>query len=116
MKHSALKTGKFFELEQNMTALCCMPSEYIAGKMMIIRALVLRLNLVCEPPSLTPIKNIRCSIDFAAMTPMQMQYTLNHNHNTSLLNKVILGGAPVSVSLSRKTPRSTFYMLSHLLG
>ena len=47
MMNSAKATGNFFELKEKTTALCCLPIEYIAGKMMIIRALDTRLAYRC---------------------------------------------------------------------
>ena len=39
MINSAKATGVFFELSENTTALLCMSPNYIAGKMMLVRAL-----------------------------------------------------------------------------
>ena len=39
MIHSAFATGKYFDLEENTTALLCLSANFIAGKMMLVRAL-----------------------------------------------------------------------------
>ena len=41
MVNSALATGVFFDLQENTRALLCMSTNFIAGKMMLVRALVL---------------------------------------------------------------------------
>jgi O-succinylbenzoic acid--CoA ligase len=45
MINSALATGRYFQLGENTKALCCLPIKFIAGKMMLVRALTLGLNL-----------------------------------------------------------------------
>jgi len=101
MKRSAMKTGAYFSLEQGQSALLCMPARYIAGKMMIIRALVLDLDLICVKPSSRPLQEINRAIDFVAMTPMQMQASLEHG-DVGNVRIIILGGAPVSNNLAQK--------------
>jgi O-succinylbenzoic acid--CoA ligase len=42
---SAKRTGKYLNLRPKDKTLCCLPLNYIAGKMMVVRALVLGLDL-----------------------------------------------------------------------
>lgn len=98
MQKSAELTGKFLILKNGDTALLCLPVEYIAGKMMIVRALEMELNLFCiEPKSL--INWNEKPIDFVAMTPMQAE---NSIENLDKFKKIILGGAKVSLDLENK--------------
>lgn len=46
MMASACLTCSFLGLKENDTALLCMPLKYIAGKMVVVRALVYGLNLI----------------------------------------------------------------------
>ena len=58
MINSAKATGEFFNLFENTTALLCMPVNFIAGKMMLVRALTLGWQLdVVEPSSAQIINN-----------------------------------------------------------
>ncbi len=92
---SALNTGKYLKLNPKDKALLCLPGSYIAGKMMIVRTFVLGLNLFWQRPSSTPELNRK--IDFAAMTPMQLQGILTTNKSTiNNIDKLIIGGAPVN--------------------
>ena len=58
MKNSAQLTGKTFGLKEGDTALLCMPMKYVAGKMMVVRALKLGLDFKVVQPFSKPLKNI----------------------------------------------------------
>ena len=106
MQQSAWLTGKFLDLKKGDSALLCLPVQYIAGKMMIVRAIELGLKLICiEPKSIVKINQ---KVDFSALTPMQAEKSLE---SLALMNKVILGGSPVSDTLENKLKNidSTFY-------
>ena len=106
MQQSARLTGKFLDLKKGDFALLCLPVQYIAGKMMIVRAIELGLKLICiEPKSIVKINQ---KVDFSALTPMQAEKSLE---SLALMNKVILGGSPVSDTLENKLKNidSTFY-------
>ena len=45
MVNSAIATGDYFKLKPGNSALSCLPFEYIAAKMMFVRAYVLGLEL-----------------------------------------------------------------------
>jgi O-succinylbenzoic acid--CoA ligase len=96
MINSAKATGKHFKLANNTTALSCIPTEHIAGKMMMIRAMVLGWNLHIIKPSSTPLEHVYKTYDFCAMTPFQLDHSLSRLH---LVKKIIVGGAPVSQKL-----------------
>ena len=51
MEASARITCSFLGLKPGDTALLCMSLDYIAGKMMVVRALTCGLQLVCVPPT-----------------------------------------------------------------
>ena len=93
---SAELTTSFFNLSKHNNALLCLPTNYIAGKLMIMRALYAELNLISVPPSRNPLKNLNTRIDFAAMTPMQVKTILIENpEKLNLISTLIIGGAPV---------------------
>ena len=90
---SAKRTASFLNLQPKDKALCCLPFNYIAGKMMVVRALVLGLDLYLTKPSKNPLKTIDTNFDFVAFTPYQLDHSLNQ------LNKIktlIVGGGPIS--------------------
>ena len=103
MLASASKTIQYFDLESGMNMHLGLPAAYIAGKMMIIRALVGDMNLICVPPSSTPLYGLTTAIDFAAMTPYQVQASMDcEESDLNLITKLIIGGAPVSPFLKKE--------------
>lgn len=97
MMNSAKATGTFFNLFEDTTALLCMSAEYIAGKMMIIRSLVLGWDLTIVKPSSSPLKNIETTFDFCAMIPLQVQSSLR---DLKKVKKLIIGGGAISSELN----------------
>lgn len=98
MVNSAMATGKFFELPAKSTALMCLPANFISGKMMIVRALVLGWEIDLIPPSSNPLDQVFKTYDFCAMTPFQLDNSLGRLH---LIKKLIVGGGAVSPALQK---------------
>ncbi len=100
MVNSAMATGDFFDLRSGNRALQCLPVKYVAGKMMLIRAIILGLDLDYVAPSSHPMKDLDDQkYDFVAMVPMQAQNSLKELHN---VRKLIVGGARISASLEKE--------------
>ena len=100
MVHSAVATGNFFNLHPQDKALLCLPPRYIAGKMMIVRALIIGLELEILTPSshLDDLLPDRI-FDFVALVPLQAENSLDKLHQ---FKKIIIGGAKVSDDLANK--------------
>ncbi len=96
MKNSAKATGDFFNLNEHTHALCCLSTAYIAGKMMVIRALTLGWNLDVVEPISNPLTNTSKNYDFCAMVPMQAKASL---HKLKFIKKLLIGGGVVSNEL-----------------
>lgn len=99
MVASALATGNYFNLEPGNTCLHCLPAHFIAGKMMMIRAMILGLELTTVEPLSRPMFNKDTVFDFASMVPIQLDKTLNFVDNIKL---ILVGGAAVSKRLVSK--------------
>ncbi|PHR69256.1 MAG: O-succinylbenzoic acid--CoA ligase [Lutibacter sp.] len=99
MINSALATGEFFDLKENTTALLCMNPKFIAGKMMLVRAMVLGWQLDVVPPSSNPLNGVEKVYDFCAMVPMQVHHSLDELYK---IKKLIIGGGAVSKELDTK--------------
>jgi len=99
MVDSAVATGDFFGLKPKNTALCCLPLDFIAGKMMLVRAFILGLELDLIAPNSKPLKNTEKKYDFVAMTPMQAKNSIEKLHQ---VKNLILGGSKVSKSLEEQ--------------
>lgn len=96
MLTSAKKTCDFLDLKEGDKALLCLPIEYISGKMMVVRSIFRNLKLHIATPNLNPLENLHQEIDFCAMTPLQVENSLDKLH---LIKKLIIGGASVSENL-----------------
>ena len=127
MESSARTTCDFLGLQEGDTALLCLPLDYIAGKMMVVRALVRKLRLVSVEPSGHPLKPPSypplggsisspipsCSsvgggegeIAFAAMVPMQVWNSLQVPEERERLRSIrhlIIGGGAIDETLAAK--------------
>jgi O-succinylbenzoic acid--CoA ligase len=99
MVNSALATGDFFELNPGDKALHCLPTNYIAGKMMFIRAFILGLDMDFVAPSANPLYNNDTFYDFAAMVPLQAKSSLA---GLKRVKKMIVGGAKINPDLEKQ--------------
>lgn len=106
MVASALKTIAFLNLQKNDSALLCLSTHYIAGKMMVVRALVGGLNLIPGAVVANPIHELEEAVEFAAMVPSQVHTILAENpSNLNRIKKLIIGGGAVSQSLKKQLMR-----------
>lgn len=99
MKMSAEMTGNFFGLKPGNDALLCMPVNFIAGKMMIVRAIELKLKLFCVEPKSKINLDFTDKMDFVPMTPMQVENSFEELYK---INFLLIGGAPLSDDLRAK--------------
>ncbi|MFN3755009.1 AMP-binding protein [Flavobacterium sp.] len=99
MVHSALATGDFFDLQPGNSALHCLPVKYVAGKMMLVRAMILGLDLEFVAPSSHPLRNNEIDYDFVAMVPLQAQNSISE---LKKVKKMIVGGAAINKTLEKQ--------------
>lgn len=99
MVDSALATGDFFNVTVGDSALMCVSAEYIAGKMMLVRAFILGLDLYIVEPSSAPLAYDGRDYDFCAMVPLQAETSLKELHRIKTL---LVGGAKISDKLKEK--------------
>ena len=95
MRNSAKMTGKTFGLQPGSSALLCMPMQFVAAKMMVIRAMELQLELKVVEPS----KTVDTGADFVAMVPLQLENSLVHLDKFRI---VLVGGGQISSVLVEK--------------
>ena len=99
MRSSAKMTCDFFNLKEESSALLCLPIDFISGKMMMVRAIERGLIMEIAEPSANPLEKLAEEVDFCAMTPMQVENSLDKIH---LIKNLIIGGAQVSERLKLK--------------
>ena len=127
MLASARITNDFLGLQPGDTALLCMSLDYIAGKMMVVRALERGLRLVCVEPSGHPLRhngdcplceqrselkgdcpqcvalNDQTPLSFAAMVPLQVYNSLQVPEERERLKQIkhlIIGGGAIDDALA----------------
>ena len=104
MEASARMTCQFLGLKAGDTALLCLPLDFIAGKMMAVRALTCGLRLVAVPPSGHPLAQQE-AVDFAAMVPSQVYNSLQEPVECERLRHIrqlIIGGGAIDDALARQ--------------
>ena len=101
MEASARITCRFLGLKPGDSALLCLPLDYIAGKMMVVRALTCGLRLITVEPCGCP--SWEGNVDFAAMVPMQVYHLLQTNEGRERLMQIrhlIIGGGAIDDALA----------------
>ena len=109
---SAAMTGKALQLGKGTRALVCLNISYIAGLMMLVRGMELGWKLTVIEPVSNPLLSVdhHAEFDFAALVPLQLSQMLENpdtENHVNRLRKILLGGAPVSISLQRKIDNLT---------
>lgn len=104
LKQSATRTLTALELNQSNTAIICLDTKYIAGKMMLVRALEGDMKIIAIEPSSNPLTNLSTEINnsLAAFVPLQLQEMLADSENIKKLNQfnvIIVGGGSVNAKL-----------------
>lgn len=101
---SALSTGDFLNLNPGDSALLCLSADYIAGKLMMVRALILGLELDAVAPSSSPLTSITKKYDFVAMVPMQVEQSIAQLNQ---IRTLIIGGSEINLILKEKLQNSS---------
>lgn len=105
---SASRTIRFLGLKKDDKSLLCLPSKYIGGQMMIVRALLANMSLYAVEPSLNPLieaSKYSDRFDFIALTPMQVAKIIENDFERDILAKsknIIIGGAAIDKSIEDK--------------
>lgn len=100
---SAALTASAFQLGAGDRTLLCLPCEFVAGKLMLVRACALGLDLQVVDPRGSVLDRIGQGprFRFAAMVPLQLHRALQEDRGRvdALFDTILLGGGPVSDAL-----------------
>ncbi len=102
--YSAENTCRYFDINHTSTLLLCLPVDFVAGRMMMARALYAGSPLVWTEPSLNPLKGIE-GIQFAAFTPAQVATILADPTTRPIfasIPTIIIGGGEISFPLEKE--------------
>ncbi len=103
MLASAQATLNHLEIETKGLAWLCVPARYIAGKMMIVRALAGNLDLLITKPQAKPELTVNRKISLAAMVPVQAQNLFQDTGSKEIMEQVLqnllIGGSSIHKNL-----------------
>lgn len=103
MQYSARQTIKYLELTDADYALVCLNTAYIAGKMMLVRALEGGMQFHAVEPTTSPFLHGRMDVTFTAVVPLQLGEILQSIPDViQNMNAILVGGAPVSEAIKEK--------------
>ncbi len=99
MINSARATAAYFNLEAGSRALLCLPLGFIAGRMMLVRSMVMGWHLDLIESSSTPKIPKHRTYDISAMVPLQLYNSIGELEN---MDTLIVGGGQVSDNILNK--------------
>jgi O-succinylbenzoic acid--CoA ligase len=120
MEASAKMTVEKLQLFSPLTALVCLNTNFVAGKMMLVRGMLYDWEMFVIEPTSVPFTEAEKSfqqnffqqnykdfyVDFVAMVPLQVQQTLIETpEKIATINKLkamIIGGAAISTTLAQQ--------------
>ena len=105
MIRSAERTIEYFGLQAGNPLLLSLPCRYIAGKMMVVRAIVGQMNLITVDPA-TDFDFLQTeSFDFGAMVPNQLFKLLEQSSEKLKVRNIrnlLIGGSAISSAMEEK--------------
>jgi O-succinylbenzoic acid--CoA ligase len=103
---SASATNDCFSLDSRSKALLSLPLNYVAAKLMVVRAIIGEYNLATVTPTSNPLKELKEPISFIPMTPHQVKSVLTESPQAfDKVAIVLLGGGEVSIELRSQLPK-----------
>ncbi|TAF67753.1 MAG: acyl-CoA synthetase [Cytophagales bacterium] len=126
MQWSAKATIKALQLQNVKKALICLPTQYIAGTMMLVRALEHHWDIYLTTPKANPLEQLPQNYqpDFTALVPTQLTNILQNTHTQHIAQKmqsILIGGAAIEETLieqcqSIKTPIYSSYGMTETIS
>lgn len=98
MLASAQATADFFDIKAGTHALLCMPARFVAGKMMLVRAMLMGWHLDAIEPSKNALESDK-TYDFVAMTPYQVYHSFSDLEKAKL---ILVGGGALDTEMEEK--------------
>ncbi len=97
---SARATNDFFGINHESTLAIPLSLDYIAGKMMAVRAIAANCRLVELPVNNRVAINER--VDLLSVVPSQLEYLLYNQESLRNVRKILVGGAAVSPDIEAR--------------
>lgn len=104
MQKSAIRTITEFDLRPEQIILACLNTAFVAGMMMLVRAIEGKFRLIIVSPTANPLAHIDHgkTIHFCALTPYQAKTIIDENpEKLTQIEKLLIGGAALSPTLDK---------------
>jgi O-succinylbenzoic acid--CoA ligase len=105
MQKSAGATLNYFNLKKGDSCLLALSCEFIAGKMMLVRAIEGKLNLFLAKPCSDPSHYFFQKYDFVPLVPMQVQNIVK-SKEIGQIRHLLVGGGKVSNEIISKIKKN----------
>lgn len=104
MRKSAEATNRFFGINSSSILYCPLSADYIAGKMMLVRAIEADCTLTIEEPSNRILTHVEIpDINLIAIVPSQSVSLLEAIEKKGMkISNIIIGGAPMNNKIEMK--------------
>lgn len=107
MRRSAEATCRFFGITEESLLVLPLSTDYIAGKMMVVRSIVSGAKLIQERPSAEPLnENNYGTVSLTAVVPSQVEGLLRSKNQ---IQKVIIGGGQISPEIEKEILESPIH-------
>lgn len=97
---SVQSTLDTLRIRPHQSAFICLPMDYIAGKMMVFRSLLGKLEMVVVTPRSNPLEQLTERVTLGAMTPHQV--SSSSAKDLKKIDKLLIGGAPLEEHIIEK--------------
>lgn len=110
MRQSAIRTNEFFKIDCSSRLHTCLDFQYIASKMMTVRADEAKCLLTSEEPSSRPLEEIGVDdlIDLVSVVPAQMEWILDNAEKWRGLRHILIGGSAIPQMMRRRIALSGY--------
>lgn len=110
MRQSAGRTNDFFNIDCSSRLHTCLDFQYIASKMMTVRADEAKCTLTSEEPSSRPLEEIGIDdvIDLLSVVPAQMEWILDNVEKWRGLRHILIGGSAIPPMMRRRIALSGY--------
>lgn len=105
MQKSAGATLNYFNLKKGDSCLLALSCEFIAGKMMLVRAIEGKLNLFLAKPCSDPSHYFSQKYDFVPLVPIQVQNIIK-SKEIAQIRQLLIGGGKVSNEIISKIKKN----------
>lgn len=104
LQYSAKATLRFFNLQEGDSVLLSLSVHFIAGKMMLVRAIEGKLKLTVVAPCSNPFKYLKKDdkFVFTPLVPLQLHEIFESSAEIHQLGKLLIGGGSVHENLIKK--------------